>query len=472
MYEREERVAREVLGEMAEQGGVRLDDKLEQAIMTGLADGKSKERRKRRSFRPFAAWGMALAALLLVGLPWAADVIPGKGVTGNHTGSEVIDRQGSWGAFEAYRSVANDHLSLRSALDAGYVQPVNAVSEEINGYRLRIDGLVADRKGLLALATIENDNEWGIDHAGITITGVDGGSNSGSGYLNWNKQTMGLAGTDTKLILDLYWNELVHEAGKYKLQMSLASFSQQVLSSGNPITDVPLELEIPESAFYAGEAIKVNDVIDIQNQRIKVSNAYIGPSGIYVDYAYDGGNSMQIFKLIKPVIAVSATGGQSEIRLKTNENMKGLGTLVFHNDSSYKGNLSFQIEGYEALEHDKLELVIDTERREISKAPDESFILSKIVDAEALRILYLTFDRVSPERSALSLSVYFHDAEGKSHVTRGVGSIPDDTAALALKSSSQQYEIRLDQQNLPQPLTFTITGYGNAVTGKDSVRIR
>lgn len=474
MYEREERMAREVLGGMAEQGGVRLDDKLDRAIMTGLADGKSKERRKRRSFRPFAAWGMALAALLLVGLPWAADFIPGKGVTGNHTGSEVIDRQGTWGAFEAYRSVANDHLSLRSALDAGYVQPVNAVSEEINGYRLRIDGLVADRKGLLALATIDNDSPYDIQSVHVMLKQTDGEGVLFTSYSGWSSDTMGKAGGNTPFIIDLQWNDKLRNPDNYILELIIFPDPQQVspeLHRSGYHTEMEMAFDVPEEAFHPGELVSVNDYMEIEGQKIKVSEAYLGVTGNYVDYAYDGENSMQIFKLIQPSLQING-GNSSPLQLKQFADLKGLGTLAFQSDNSYEGPVSFRIEGYEALERNKMELVIDMDRGEVLKAPIEGFVFIEPSGDDSDDVLRIHVPRTSLDRSGLSLSSYYTDGEGNSFSIEGISGRSVKDNEFSPPSTDLQYEIRLGQENLPQPLTFTITGYGNAVTGNGSVRIR
>ncbi len=145
MAETEEKLLSEYFQGITEVTEHTPDVKLDSAIRSGIRGG----RQKRWGFsKGFTAVLLVVMAVVVFGcLTW---------VYGQVKPQQAVLTPKSWGALEVYREAIGDNLTVTSALDAGFVEQVNISSAEVGGFLLTINGVIADRRGVILLYTLEN----------------------------------------------------------------------------------------------------------------------------------------------------------------------------------------------------------------------------------------------------------------------------------------------------------------------------
>lgn len=75
----------------------------------------------------------------------------------------------SWGQLEVFRPIIADNLTIKSALDAGMLKEVNVSSPEIDGIQWTVNGIMADRRGIVVLYTIQNNTDQKLQMIGLSL---------------------------------------------------------------------------------------------------------------------------------------------------------------------------------------------------------------------------------------------------------------------------------------------------------------
>lgn len=61
--------------------------------------------------------------------------------------------------LEVFRPVIANNLTIKSALDAGMMKEVSISSSEVDGITWTVNGIIADRRGIAVLYTIQNNTD-------------------------------------------------------------------------------------------------------------------------------------------------------------------------------------------------------------------------------------------------------------------------------------------------------------------------
>lgn len=473
MYEREEEWAREYFKQAEAKAADVSEMKLEQAVRSGME--RAGGRRGRFGKHAAVPVFFALAAcLLLFFLPdWTnlSGIRPENG--GRETGLPAV-----WGEYEPYRSAVESNVTLRTAVDAGYVKPLDAESAEVNGFKLKVEGAVADRRGVYLLYSVSSKEDIPFD---AKITGLDRLSDSlgyfAGGWVDGASDTTG----DKYGFYELSWENEQDFEGEFEFKAKVTPVSRSGANGEQGETaELVARFEADASAMMdTGEELVLNEPITLAGQQLMLQKVYIGPTGIYADVAVDPDNDMDVFGLYQPVILSGS--GENERELNTYTTLgsdQPVRTMIFENDNGITGGpLVFRTEGLYALNKDATELVVDTESRTVVKSPDEHLRFSDRTDTENRLALEMELASGSDPsissvpRVGIYLDDRFTDGAGKEHFLQFTGGTSieyrgSDTQATAT------YFFDIGPEQLPQPLTFRITGYPNLIEVQESVQIR
>lgn len=474
MAETEDKLLHEYFQKLNVEAEGILDVKLDSAIRRGMQQGN----RKSLSFRKRYAAGIvvALAILLLIIIPWVNQI------------KEPVRAQlppKSWGSLEIFRPTIGNNLTIQSALDAGIMKEVNISSDEVDGIKWTVNGIMADRRGIALLYTIENNTKQQLQFMGLSLKKKSEHQFDLTGYSTFSdsrNQESGSPGTTRMLeqvVWDKYRDDLTDE-----LNVTLSFFPVSEKSSWASSDIIKLSVKIPLKAdynYFKGELVDVKKSLSIGGQTITMDNVYIGPTGIYMRETFGRENTMRIFNFRSTKLFIGKGEHQDELmgaRGAYSVN-GGLKTYLYQNDNRRPDDpIKFEVEGIAALDQSKIELVINTETKQILKSPDNNLTISKRTadEEEGVILLDLFMPKQEEEgqpESGFSIDDTFVDSEGSGHWQEHN---PDLSVYREYreepKGSTTTHYLYVGQEKLPQPLTFRFSYYPNIIKGTDSIRIR
>lgn len=451
------------------------DVKLDAAIRKGMQQGN----RKRFSFRKrYTVVILAvLAIVLLIIAPWAKQMP-------NPVRAQLPPK--SWGQLEVFRPIIANNLTIKSALDAGMLKEVNISSPEVDGITWTVNGIIADRRGIAVLYTIQNSTDQKMQFMGLSLkkNPEDKFDLTGySGFSNSNAQEAGSPGT-TRMLEQIVWDKYRDDLTDIlNITLSLYPVSKDFSGLGSDIkklsVTIPLKADIN---YFEGEIIDLKKSLSVGGQKIKMDNVYIGPTGIYMRETFGRKNTMRIFSLLSPKLVIGKGDHQEDLMWASGGSsvMGGLKTYIYHNDNMRPDDpIKLEVEGISALDQSKVELTINTETQQILKAPDNNITISKRMENEEKGILVLDYFIPKEDKEVLadrgfSLDDNFVDSTGSGH---WLGRVKDGHSGYrefneGTDGTTITFFFNVGKEKLPQPLTFRFTGYPNMIMESDSVRIR
>lgn len=474
MAKMEEELLDDYFKKISAEAELTSDIKLDSAIRTGMIQGNRTRTSFRKRYAVLVFAVLALAFLIIV--PWANPIkspvqtqLPPK----------------SWGGLEIFRPTIANNLTITSALDAGMMKEVNISAEE-DGIKWTVNGILADHRGIALLYTLENNTDQKMSLMGLSLkkSAEDTFDLTGySGFSTSDAQEVGSPGT-TRMFEQIVWNKYRDDL-KDEVNLTLTLFSPSEDPSKSSSLTKKFSVKIPlkdNYNFFQGEVIDLKDSLSIADQKIIFDQVYIGPTGIYIRENFGKGNTMRIFSMLSPKLIIGKGENQEILNWSSGASSEngGLNTHIFHNDNRRPDDpIKLEIEGIDAMDKTKLELVINTESRQILKAPDNNLTISSRMEDEEQGILVLNYfipkeDEELLANSGFSLDDNFVDSAGSGHWLQRV---KDNYSGYkefneSSKGTTITFFYNVGKEKLPQPLTFRFSDYPNVIKEKASIRIR
>ncbi|CAH1190723.1 hypothetical protein PAECIP111892_00310 [Paenibacillus auburnensis] len=417
---------------------------------------------------------VVMAAALLFAFPWI-----GQQVVRPHSAQippEMVQRTGE---FDEYRVVAGinpagyDNTTVLSAIEAGLIQRVSGATARQNGFVLTVDGIAADRMGIIILYSLQNNTKQRARVNVLQLTGTgDELVNTLPGSA-WNAKDVPTGTTRGYEVLQ-WGEEFSSLPEQITFEVKLGEYKPADFGNTLAQLSVPILLD-KEQMAKTGEVQNIDQTLTIAGQHIQIDDVYLSTTGVYLDYAYDPQNTKQIFSMLNPQLLMGSKGDFTNLALLRTLAVEGNSRLVFANDSRFSQPLKLQIGGILALDKEATELIIDTEKQEIIKAPDNHLKMSLYsTDKGSTMILeYLRAPAKQRLYNSLMIGSEFTDADGQIHSASQFDiSIPQRQESAEKKSIPLLHYLGLGSNKYSQPLTFTITGYPNPIQETLSLPIR
>lgn len=452
---------------------VRVEEIPELKLNAAIRSGMSRPPRYRLSAGRRYLLGMAaaLAIVLLFALPWIA------GKEDPDTAQRPLAAVQSKIAFEAYRKAAGGNITVTSAIDAGLVQQLSGAADQQGGYVLTVDGIAADRKGMIILYSLQNNTGHmsqinrlqlaGKGYAPVnfpfewTSADIQPGTTSGYEIFYWDRDFRSLPDTIT-------------------FELNISDGAQTASTTAG--SELPAQLSVPitlnhDQMAKTGELINAGRTLTIAGQGITIGEVYISTTGIYVENSYNSKNSKEIFGLINPHLLLGRNNDYSSLEELRTLVVEGKRSIIFANNNLSKEPVQLQINGIHALDRAATELVIDTTKQEMIKAPDNNLKVSINSTAQGSTMILEYYEPPGKGKAGnpimLMLDNEFKDGTGQVHTTSITDiQIPARTESADPAQIPVLYYFSLGAAKLPQPLTFTLSGYPNPLKETVSLSIR
>ncbi|WP_340023054.1 DUF4179 domain-containing protein [Paenibacillus sp. FSL K6-1096] len=466
MMRTEEELLKEYYHDLSAEAEEVAELKLNAAVRKGVTS------RRRDSFSLKNRYTLTTAAILAIvlvfSIPWAGGMLEKREAV---QGAAVTR---SAGEFDAYRQQAGSNITVSSAIEAGLIQRISGVTAEHDGYVLTVDGVAADQKGIIILYSMKNNTKANTNWNLLTLT-----ESRLRPVSTWRGEGSEIApGRTTYGYEVMEWEKDYSSLpDQVTLAMELHEFRGNTLSTDDSL-QAKLSVAIPLDRNHmakVGETIRLDKTLAIGGQEINIKEAYVAPSGIYLDYTVNPKNSKQIFSLYNPHVLVGSGGEYTNLKLLGISEGKDKTRLVFANDSGTKESVQLNIGGVLALDKNATRLVIDTDKQKVIQGPGPNLKISTHTTAKDATLVL----EYHPEQGAqkiynsitnsLKLDTKFTDGTGKLHESATSFAIPPLTESM---QKANLYFVGLGSNNYPQPLTFTIESYPNLIKERLSLQIR
>ncbi|MDQ0062096.1 DUF4179 domain-containing protein [Paenibacillus harenae] len=423
------------------------DERLDAALRNGLERGRRhtvRMSRKRLSLK----LGLSAACVLLL-LTAFVRVSPSF--------AAIMKEIPGFGDFV---ELVEGDKTLVSALDNEFIQPMS-LTDEKNGFKLTVNGVIADDNRLVILYTGEGPgitSETEIEDFkllkdnGEGVRGVIGFS-----QFRGDKEGAGSVMYD-------YFDVSLQEGEAMPENVDLnVKLKDQWLRTNVPI----------DHSKFAGmrEEIAVNEVIELDGQRLTVESAVITPLQVRVTVKADPDNTLQTNGMIDAVLK------DEKGRIYTWKT--GMGDyndeMVYHFQSSYFAKpkqLALEADGAYMSQRDRL-FVINTETGETSETPDKRITYHGKQEEKDGYILQLDMADLDETEQKLGYTFFeyngsFTDASGKSYSLLD----KDGTKIESGGSEPARYYFKIPKADYVQPLTFRVKQYPGYILEPISITIK
>ncbi|MFD3262169.1 DUF4179 domain-containing protein [Paenibacillus lentus] len=442
-YDREERLLADYYKSHDAAAKQMDEEKLENALLAGLAAGNSQYKRLAHYY-PWKLAGAVLACCLILILGWQAWELGNK------------DRS----AFHASRldipSFVYDRMTpkLKDAALHGLYQPINETVIQ-GDYQVTINGVIADRTEMVLFYTSVNlPGNVPIYPRDARFLDTQGNHlNVGIDYSSTTPQP----GTSTNVQHGEFTLSFPKSDVPDQFNFSAKWGHEQASDAAHELIEFPIQLD---SSKYAGleHRIRVDRSATIGPYTFTVTDAVLNPltTRVYVQIKSAEENLYQ--GLIDPVLRITQKGSRKSIPMHMSTMKGDSGPLLIEFDSLYYSeweNLSFGASGMEEALGEDLELVLDTEKQELISSPNDIVRLASVVPNEEFIDLYFELDSTSDQRVArFELDEEFLDGNGEKYSL-----ILGRSSYRSYQDMSLTVNYKLKPEDYTQPLTFKLLSY-------------
>jgi hypothetical protein len=471
---REEKLLEQYFHELSLEAERIPDSRIHSAIRHAIA-GESAQAKKLWKKRLLTATAAAVITVLLLA---SAGSWMGEGTGLRNALNPFLKTS----RLEAYRAISNADTTVNSALEAGLLKQVGISSLEKEGHVLSVDGMVADAMGVIILYSVDNKSGQTTKNHDLSL--IDSkGSAIGSELMGMHQE---FRSGITLNITRLTWaGDVKNLPEEVEVQLEIAK------SAGNDAQPVNAEelikLSVPiiidkKAMEAAGQTIMLNQPFRVAGQMIDIKQVYAGVSGIYVETAYNKGNTQDVFGMLNPRMLLGDEAAAEGLYLPKQIQKEGRTFSVFNNDSTKpKAPLRLTTDGIYALEPSRRELIIDTDQQKILKAPDDTLTVNIAETPDQHRVIVLKRHLTNANKKwsrdgNLTLNMTFKDGSGVRHEYDQLPLGMNFNDLLTPKEGEAEvvgYNLYpIGKEKLPQPLIFTLDSYPNAILDAQTIRIR
>ncbi|MDO3411388.1 hypothetical protein QWJ34_16600 [Saccharibacillus sp. CPCC 101409] len=462
------------------------------AIRRGLERARGADRRGRALV--FGGAGAGAAALLAAGAilaytgpaqpvsgPEASTAAAGNAVRAQ-TATNPQTEAGPGALLEPFVSLTAQDEAIQSALARGGVEEMD-VSIERDGYSLGLRGMVRDSQSLTLFYTLKAPNGEQLSLDAPDLLDAAGASMVRADYVNpYESYDSSDRMTYGYVSLPLVGGAMDAELTEGRLRAYAVSGQSE--AAKNRLQTFETSVWLPLNASEEQEVVYSEPKkLTVGGQRILIERVRITPLRIYMQYKIDEAvNDKTIFAFFLPELLLEKNGrshtlirdGWGSVLAAAN----GTTEMIFDNSQGIRDpdSVSFQVGGVNALDKNKLDFVIDTEKMQVLKAPEDGITVSVSPAGEGLRTLQVDYPLEAEDligQRELMLGLYFTDGEGVKHKlgadkNGALGKGVDAQSAPGTGSS----KIYLEDEDYPQPLTFKIGSYPALIREEASVRLK
>ncbi|MDQ6422774.1 DUF4179 domain-containing protein [Paenibacillus sp. LHD-117] len=432
-----------------------LADKLDRMLTIGMEEGRKRNARLRGK-RMSLQLGAAVVCMLFL-LTAFVRISP--------TFAAIVKEIPGFGSF--VELVGYDR-SLVSAIDNEYIQVVNK-SDERNGYKFTVNGVLADSQRVVLLYSAEGP---GINEEDTTFlpyelkdeNGEEIMAGVGSSHYFQEAEDKD-EGIQDYLDIMMYPGVPVPQEIQFKLQVGGEWLEVRVPIDHAKFDDLREEIEIDQS-------------IEVAGQKVKITKAVITPLQVSITFKAEAGNTKRLNDFID--LELIDDRGRS---YRTNTGMGDLDTqIVRHFQSSYfQKPKSLTLKSKGLLMSDRnLTVVLDTKEGKMVSAPDDRLrLVGMTKTSDAIDLKFELAQNNDPENIMRGIRLFafegvVRDAAGKTYPIEYGDSREENFTSI--QSGGQEglgtYYYHIPNADYAEPLTIEVDQYLGHAMRDISVKIK
>ncbi|ACS99050.1 DUF4179 domain-containing protein [Paenibacillus sp. JDR-2] len=425
-----------------------IPSEIDAKIWSGIRAGR--RRRRRKVFSRVAAYTACL--LLLVS------------VVSVRFSPEVAAYVGEIPGLKPLVELIHYDKGLELAMDNDFMQPVG-LSEERDGMKMTIDGIIADESRIIAFYSLENMNgqKSVVNLQGVKLTEhLEASISHGSSDFREDWDTK--QGT-----IDFNFVEGVQIPDTLNVDLELKKTGEAATSGTAWHFAIPID-----KAKFEGlkETYDINQTVLVEGQKIIFGKMTVYPTRIGIEVSYDPANTKKLFYFDdlrledeKGEEFGSITNGVSGSTLSENSQVLYLESNYFRKPK----HLYLRASSIRALDKDKREVEVDLSHKKLLASPDDRLTLKDIgtsaEDGQSILIFEMKNEDTLDQNRMYSLfESTYKDASGKSFESHMTGSSGN--------GSDAEYEYYIPKENYQSPLTLFIQDYPTRIHGDIDIKIK
>lgn len=354
----------------------------------------------------------------------------------------------------------NYDKGLRLALENDFMQPVGQ-SDEQDGVKLTVDGILADESRVIVFYTFINANgqQSNFDIISVKLANIPNASASfGTSYFNEDWEIR--QGT-----IEFYLHDDTGIPERLDLELKTSKVTE--LSSG--VSLWKFAIPVDKDKFEGQKTTyAINRTVTVEGQRMTFGTMTVYPTRIGLEVAYDPSNTKKLFAFDD--IRIEDEGGETFGTINNGVSASNISDnrIVLYFQSNYfrkPEHLYLRASSIRALDKDKLEVQVDLDRNALLSRPDDKLTLNRIETGleDGKSVLDFSLKNEDPLDRDRAFSLFantYKDASGRSFDSNSSG------------SSSERYQFFIEDANYLTPLTLTVADYPTRIRGDIRIRIK
>jgi len=459
-----------------------LDDRIEAAITDGIRRGQM-ETTRRSKLRRRRFTGVIFTVVLLFTCMFTIKVSP-------VFAAMVRDIPGLEKFVDLINNTSDKGIQL--ALDNDFIQPIG-VSDEHEGMKFTVQGIIADDSRMVVFYDIQlPDKNSSVQLEDVSLTDTTGKKILASlSYNNLEEQkqpdvrefgtqrgtivveiTQGKSLPSAILFKVVLIKSPLSNLDKVKRDMFAGNGETLITKDNDGGTEFNVTIPIDREKFEGlQKEYVIGETIQIEGQSITFVKAVVSPLRVSLYMDYDNDNSKQIFGSGD----MQLIDDQGTVWRGISGSMGPLRQILNFESPYFKAPKSLTIEGswFRALNKDQMSVIIDTEKGQLLKAPDEKLDLQGIEIIDKYLQLDFALKGLDPtDNMAYSLfEGEFADSDGNMHQRENLKE--STTSRFSESGPVEQHNIQyMNNKIYKQPLTFKIFNYPAYIRNPYKIRIK
>ena len=366
---------------------------------------------------------------------------------------------------------------LKSSVENKFIQTIG-VSDEHEGIKFTIDNIIVDAARMVVFYTIENNSQYKyLEMSNVKFTDETGKSiEAGYGFgISYDKQE--LRKIQDNLKVSFVESTIIPETIHLQVEFHQKDTPMNYVVNPNRIKlPYTWQIDIPvDKNKFANmkEVYDINQTVEIENQKIIIEKAIINPTRIEVQLAFPEENSKKILRF-EDIKIVDEKGEEfATITEDVSATMPDDNHINLYFESNYFSKpkeLYLQLGSLRALDKDKLDVVIDTDKKQILKGPDDRLSLDNItfVNGETMLQFLLNTDGVMADDS--NYFIFATGIKDKNNIeyNASIGSVVNSDT-----SNNQRLFVTLPGiMKFTSPINLTIVDYPSRIIGDLKIKLK
>lgn len=349
---------------------------------------------------------------------------------------------------------------LQLALENDFMQPVG-LSDEQDGVKLTVDGVLADESRVIVFYTFENRDgqHSAFDIQSVKLANIPNASSSfGTSHFNedWDKRQ----GT-----IEFY----IHDDAGIPEKLELEIKTSRVTESDSVTSTWKFAITLDKNKIEGQKTVySINQTVTVEGQRITFGTMTVYPTRIGLEVTYDPSNTKKLFAFDD--IRIEDERGEAFGTITngvTASNVSDNRVVLYFQSNYFRKpeHLFLRASSIRALDKNTLEVQVDLERNVLLTQPDDRLTLNHFEtgyeDGKSILEFGLNNDDPLDQHRTFSLFANtYKDASGRSFDSNRSG------------SSSDYYQFYIEDVDYLMPLTLTVNDYPSRIRGDIDVRVK